>query len=29
MPAWVLIWLLLLTALGVAIHWRRGGPQGI
>jgi disulfide bond formation protein DsbB len=23
MPAWVLIWALLLTVLGVAIHWRR------
>jgi disulfide bond formation protein DsbB len=29
MPAWVLIWVLLLTALGVAIHWRRGGAHGI
>lgn len=27
MPAWVLIWLLLLTSLGVAIHWRRGAAR--
>ena len=28
MPAWVLIWALLLTLLGVAIHWRRGAANG-